>query len=106
MLKPATPFLSPGLSLVSGLLFEDIESWASREQCCRDRELTHVEERSAVQSRVSNLPRGRLLFQVVSHFNLIAYKLRWKDGIGGTEDVGHVFAGTEEFDACFDGGVD
>ena len=74
---------------------------------CRSRQvgLTHIEERSTVQGRPGHLARSSLLFQVLSHFQLLAYELRRKQAIVRADDVPTILAGEEELHTCLNRSV-
>lgn len=67
--------------------------------------LTHVEERSTVQGCPGDLARSSLLFQVLSHSQLLAYKLCRKHAIVRTDDVPTILAGEEELHTRLDRSV-
>ena len=67
--------------------------------------LTHIEERSTVQGCPGDLARSSLLFQVLSHSQLLAYELRRKHAIVRADDVPTVLAGEEELHTRLDRGV-
>src|SRR3954471_119024 len=64
--------------------------------------LTHIEERSTVQGCPGDLARSSLLFQVLSHSQLLPYELRRKQAIVRTDNVPTILAGEEELHTRLD----
>jgi hypothetical protein len=67
--------------------------------------LTHIEERSTVQGCPGDLARSSLLFQVLSHPQLLAYELLRKYAIVRADDVPTILAGEEELHTGLDRSV-
>lgn len=67
--------------------------------------LTHIKERSTIQGRPGDLARSRLLFQVLSHCQLLTYELRRKQAIVRADDVPTILAGEEELHTRLDRSV-
>jgi hypothetical protein len=64
--------------------------------------LTQIEERSTVQGCPGHLARSSLLFQVLSHSQLLAHELRRKQAIVRAVDVPAILAGEEELHTRLD----
>lgn len=68
--------------------------------------LTHIEERTSIQCRPSNLPRRGFLLQILSDLDFITRKMRLKDLIVWTHDIRNELAGEEELHSSFDSCID
>ena len=67
--------------------------------------LTHIEERSTVQGCPGDLARSSLLFQVLSHSQLLAYELCRKQAIVRADHVPTILASEEELHTRLDRSV-